>query len=356
MLYLTDLFIAVLRPFLFFSALALLAMLVFLILQRGTDELQFQRRKRLTAHYRTAVDALLGPDPSDDALIALAKAPARHCPVIETMLLKPLALSTGTVVERLRAAARVTGLLDKWADNLANRRWWVRADAARALGLVRETRALPLLFKALDDEHEEVRAAAVEALGLIGHPQAIPVLLKRLPDQSRHQRARIVEALREFGDAATPALVAHARSRREDAALVADILGLIGGHVAAEELKVWMTDEHAEVRRAATRALGTIGLDESSTKLALVALEDPDANVRAMAARALGRARRHDTALALARHLDDEWMVAANSADALRRMGRPGLELLQARVDDKGYPGDLARQMLWERRSIAIGA
>jgi hypothetical protein len=43
--------------------------------------------------------------------------------------------------------------------------------------------------------------------------------------------------------------------------------------------------------------------------------------------------------------------VAASSADALRRLGKPGQDALKARVDDQGYAGDLARQMLWERRT-----
>lgn len=356
MLYVAELFIAILRPFLVVSSLALLAMLVFLILQRATDEAQFRRRRALTARYRSTIDALLGPGSQDNALIALARAPRRHRAVIETMILKPLALATGTVVDRLRSAARVAGLIDQWARNLSSRKWWIRADAARALGLVREARALPLLHRALDDEHEEVRAGAVEALGLIGHPQSIAVLLQRLPDQSRHQRARIVEALREFGDAATPALVGHVRGRPEDAGVVADIFGLIGGHVAAEELKVWMTDPRPDLRTASLRALGTIGLDDSSVEIAIRSLDDADAGVRAMAARALGRARRQDVAVVLARHLDDEWFVAANCADALRRMGRAGLDLLQARVNDEGYAGDLARQMVWERRAAAAGA
>jgi hypothetical protein len=51
----------------------------------------------------------------------------------------------------------------------------------------------------------------------------------------------------------------------------------------------------------------------------------------------------------LARHLDDEWTVAANCAEALRRIGRTGLAFLQDRTNDDSYVGDLARQMLWER-------
>ena len=354
--YLTELFIAVLLPFLVLSALLLTAMLVFLVLQRGIDELQFRRRQRLTMRYRPLVDGLLGPDTSDQCLMSLARVPVRHRYVLEAMMLRMLALATGSVVDRLRAGARAAGLVDSWARQLSSRKWWVRADAARALGLVRESRALPIIIGVLDDEHEEVRAAAVEALGLIGHPQAIPVLLARLADESRHQRARIVEALREFGDVATPALIAHARARTSDTVMVADILGLIGGSVAADRLKRWSADPDPLIRTAAVRALGTIGLDEDGVRLAVAALADTAPEVRAMGARALGRARRSDAAPRLAAHLNDEWIVAASCADALRRLGRPGIDALQTRADDPGYAGDLARQMLWERRTATAGA
>jgi len=356
MLQTADLLIAVLVPFLIFSAIMLMAMVLFLVTQRVIDEVQFRRRRSLTERYRAAVDDLLRPDAGDDALIELARAPKRHRSTIAAMLLKPLTISTGSVVERLREAARAIGLIEQWANQLSNRRWWIRSEAARALGLVREARALPLLIAALDDDHEEVRAAAVEALGLIGNAQAIPVLLSRLPDQSRNQRARIIEALREFGDTATPALIEHANRRAEDVAAIADVLGLIGGPVASIQLMSWMRLPREDVRIAAMRALGTIGLDEKGLLVALQALDDPEPAVRAMAARALGRARREDSADDLARHLDDEWMVAANCADALRRMGPTGIERLQSRADDGGYVGELARQMLWERHGAGAGA
>jgi HEAT repeat protein len=340
--------VAVLWPFLLVSALALAGLLLLLIVQRGIDELRFRRRQRVMALYRQAVDALLGPDRSEAAVIALARAPAAHRPVIETMLLKPLALSTGSVVEQLRQAARAIGLVDEWARRLGDRRWWVRADAARALGLVREPRALAALFHTLDDDHEEVRAAAVEALGLIGHPHAISALLSRLADQSRHQRARIIEALREFGDAATPQLVAHATAHPADAVTMADVLGLIGGTAAVESLQTLALDERPLVREAAFKGLGTIGLDHTGIGLARHALDDAEPAVRAAAARALGRARCHDAAPDLARLLDDEWIVAACAADALRRLGPSGLAQLEARANEGGYAGDLARQMVWE--------
>ena len=354
--HVAESFIAVLEPFLLVGAAVLAGMVGYLIVHRGVDEIRFQRRRRLTEYYRKTVDRLLQPETSESSLRTLALVPAAHKAVVGAMLLKPLALATGSVVDRLREGARAAGLIPIWTDRVSSGSWWVRADAVRALGLVREKSALRSVSAALDDEHEEVRAAAVEALGLIGDERSIQVLLDRLGDSSRYQRVRIVEALREFGDIATPALVRHARRCRADVATVADILGLIGGHAATEELSRWVADPEAEIRGAALRSLGTIGLDDDGVGIAVRALDDPAAGVRAAAARALGRARREEAAPQLARHLDDEWIVAASSADALRRLGQPGQAALQARVADPGYAGELAHQMLWERRAEAAGA
>ena len=109
------------------------------------------------------------------------------------------------------------------------------------------------------------------------------------------------------------------------------------------------------MRAAALDALGSIGLDDRSY-YALRALGDADPHVRAMAARALGRARREDAASYLAPRLDDDWLPAAQAAGARRRLGQRGLAVLQARADDEGQAGDLARQMLWPLEPIPAHA
>ena len=350
------LFISVLEPFLVAGALVLCAMLAHLVLHRAVDEIGFRRRKRLADRYRPIVDGLLAPGTSEASIEALAAAPGTHRPVIETLILRPLAVATGSVVNQFRAGAQAANLIPFWTEQLSSPRWWIRAEAARALGLVRERAALPAVSAALDDAHEEVRAAAVEALGYIGNEQSIEALLERLGEPSRYQRVRIVDALRSFGDVATPALVKHAGARPGDAATVADILGLVGGQVAAEALKGWVADPRVEVRAASLHSLGTLGLDDEGMAIALRALDDPAPSVRAASARALGRTRRQDVTLWLAAHLDDEWIVAATSADALRHLGDPGQAALQARAGGTGYASELARQVLWERHADPAGA
>ena len=319
-----------------------------LVVWRGTDETRFVWRQRLRGRYRPMVDALLTPGPAADLIQRLVETPARHRPILAELILAAVRLQTGAVVPRLHEAARALGLIDRWTRSLDDSRWWVRTESVRALGLVRDAASFDELIRALDAEHEEVRAAAVDALGRLGDPRCGPALLARLRDESRHQRARLVEALRAQGAAITPILLAHAREKGAHTAMTVDILGIIGGTAAVESLLELTGDDEAAVRTAALRAIGSIGLDDRSYYYALRGLEDAAPDVRAMAARALGRSGRQAAVPYLAAHLDDEWLVAAHCATGLRRLGRAGAAALETRAASTGVGADLARQMMWE--------
>ena len=222
--------------------------MLYLVVQRTTEDLYCARRRRLIARYQPLVDQLLGPSPPADAAAILAATRPRHHGVVADLLLNALRMSTGDIVVRLRDVARALGLVDRWRQALDDRRWWRRSEAARALGLLREPYARERLTAALDDPHEEVRAAAVDALGRIGDPQTIPALLTRLGDESRHQRTRVVEAIRKQGVSALPFVIEHARATPADTALMIDLLAMIGDGGSVEPLLAW---SNADDRRDA---------------------------------------------------------------------------------------------------------
>lgn len=354
LLHLADTLRRLLIPFLAGGTVLVAGLCAFVIVQRGLRELAFQRQQRLKARYRPAIDALIGSTPAPDALRDLLAAPHRHRALIGSLLLAPLRIVTGEPIARARAAADALDLTPHWRQMLRDRRWWQRADAARALGLLRAPDSLAALEPLLDDAHEEVRAAAVEAMGRLADPAAIPLLLARLHDQTRHQTARLVEALRAFGPPVTPALLAHGKSADAVAPVLIDLLALIGSPAAVPDLLRWSRDTRPDVRAAAMTALGSLGLDERGYYYALQALEDDDADVRAAAGRALGRAGRAEAASALARRLDDDWLVAASCAQALRSLGAAGRHELERRRHEQSPAADLARQMLWERDTSPV--
>jgi HEAT repeat protein len=355
MLQLAEQFVDILVPLLFIGFALLAARLVALIAQRGARALFDRRRATIERRYREAVDLLLQPRRSPDAATVLLSAPRRDRRLIGAVLLAPLQVATGEIISSVRYAATLIDLPRLWRDDLRSARWWRRADAVRALGLIRDGSAYDDVVRLIDDDHEEVRAAAIEALGLVGDVRALPALLRALSDASRYQRARVVEALGRLGEDAVRPLAAFAATHPRDTEVVAEVLGHIGGAAAVDDLLRWTASELTAVRVAAFRALGTIGLDDRSHYHALKGLTDPSPEVRAMAARALGRAGRADAARYIAALLDDEWIAAAHAARALRRLGVHGSRALEARARDAGLPGDLARQMLWERGLAAGG-
>jgi hypothetical protein len=231
------------------TVVAVVLTLFGLVITRLLDECRFRLRQRLNARCQPLILAIMKPDALNSARLRLVAEGRAHPDVVSDLVLKTLEVATGPAVSALRGVTEELGMVRRWSAGLRDRWWWVRAESARALGFVRETSVIASLTSALDDDHEEVRAAAVEALGSIRDPRCIPDLLRRLSEETRHQRARVVEALRQLGEAVTPALVARVRHRPSDTAIAADLIGLIGGALALDDLIEWTANRRAHAVR-----------------------------------------------------------------------------------------------------------
>ncbi len=119
--------------------------------------------------------------------------------------------------------------------------------------------AVPILSVALSDGDRCVRRFAARLLGRVRHSEALVALLDRLGN----------------GDDRTQEMAAMA-------------LGFSENRDAVEGLIRSLTDDAATVRAAAAWALGQIEDERAIDALSLVLKQDPDASVRAQAARALG--------------------------------------------------------------------
>ncbi len=76
----------------------------------------------------------------------------------------------------------------------------VRLSVAEALGRLNDTRVLPALVKALDDEDEGVRAYAADSIGNLGIVKAVPILIKKIDfEKSSFTKAFIFSALYRIG-------------------------------------------------------------------------------------------------------------------------------------------------------------
>ena len=111
-------------------------------------------------------------------------------------------------IEKLKAKGNVNGLIkalghgkDK-LDQLGNMDKYIRRDAARALGEIRDPLAIEPLTTAIEDPSRFVREEAIIALSCIGESSVVEPLIKRLKvsDIRTEEQKLIIEALGKVRD------------------------------------------------------------------------------------------------------------------------------------------------------------
>ncbi len=211
-------------------------------------------------------------------------------------------------------------------DALRNPRKRNRLRTIRALGELKDSRAVPALKQIGQEDDREIReavehalrkigsatwarASAAETLGRIGSSEGVEALTRQLTDPNSTVRLRVTKALAAIGDGA-----------------------------AARPLAKLLTDEpDEEVREQAVFALGRIGRSEPAAVTACIrALADDSRSVRSRAARALGRLADSRAALPLVRALGDSyWSVRRDAENSILNLGArvvpPLIESLRSR-------------------------
>ena len=187
-----------------------------------------------------------------------------------------------------------------------------RLRTIRALGELKDSKAVPALKEMGQGDDRETRlaveealrkigsatwarASAAKALGFIRSPEGVPALLKHLRDPNSTVRLRVVRALMLIGDA---------RASKPLARLLA-------------------SEEDTEVRDEIAAALGTQGLAGSDAVSACIrALGDASRSVRSHAARSLGRLASPRAAPHLVRALGDGyWSVSRDAENSIVNLG-----------------------------------
>lgn len=150
---------------------------------------------------------------------------------------------------------------------------------------------LELIRGFLDDDDNDVRATALFALVDLRTDDALAVALTGVDDPDGYVRRVAADMLGEIEDSSTvPVLTklllgdADPKVRRAAAlSLVA-----IGGPDAVVGLSQALVDPMKEVRLAATKGVADLDPLSSVETLSVMVLDDPDWEIRAQAARALG--------------------------------------------------------------------
>jgi HEAT repeat protein len=320
------------------------------VAERASYGIREARRRRFEARWSPVIARAIAGD--EGAVAALAASAPSDRFGIATLLITPLIEDRDARrIARTREIAEAVALIAYADEFLGSVWWWRRAVALRALGLMQVRTRTARVVAALDDPHVEVRAAALDALADLRDPASLPAIVVRLLDTSL-PRGRRVGVLTTFGSEAEPLLLDYAELDPAHYAKYALAFSICGTARARPTLCRWTADARPEVRAGAFDALAHVGLDGAAATLAIAALDDPDAAVRASAARALrGWTGPGDAAPHLARHLDDTWIVAAGAARSLQSIVPAGVDELRARAARADLVGLLAQQMLWELRA-----
>ena len=237
----------------------------------------------------------------------------------------------------------------------------VRQSAAKALGEIKDPRAIQPLAATLQDPNSDLRESAIEALGNIG-PPAVEALIAALQGTDTGVQWQAERQLGEIADprAVGPLIAAlkspgwnmprdeetghRSRNRRapkdpyadvrEGAALaLGKILGKIKDPSATDPLIAALNDRSYAVRKAAASALGQIK-DPSTVAPLTQSLKDPAASVRVAAINALGNVGA-PAIVPLTTSLDDaDPNVRLSAVEALGGIGQPAVEALIAALQN----------------------
>lgn len=195
----------------------------------------------------------------------------------------------------------------------------VRGDAAKALGKLRDTRALVPLVERLKDSDVRVRASSALALGWLGDHQAVEPLIVVAANYAEDSSVRkeAIEALGQISDLkGVEILMEVLTDRAADLRRAAvESLKQIGDLRAVKPLiKRLENDEDTEVKKAVILALGSLG-DRQAIEHLIQALANHD--LWEAIKEALWQFEDAATDALVKALIDSNWRVRQESADLL---------------------------------------
>lgn len=299
----------------------------------------------ISKNHRRNVIRALGGIRHPMAILPLLNCLSSTYYVVRTAAVDALSAYGEVVVDDLVAMVQVSNVqVDDLLNEVShekNKR--LRLRAIRALGELKDARAIRPLREVMKEDDEEYhnttqealskiglaawsRCGAVNALGNIESPAAVSALIEATGDYSEHVRGAACRALAKIGDAVSiPTL-----------------------------LKALERDENPMVRREAAKALRLIGAQSPAVVAALIrALEDVSWEVRMIATRALGRVNDPSPVTPLMKTLSDSSYSVRNSgAHALANLADFALPQL---LEKAAGPDCDARSSSLQALSIYLG-
>jgi HEAT repeat protein len=258
---------------------------------------------------------------------------------------------TGESSERLVYFFYSFGFVEEEIRLIQSRRWWIRAQAARSMGLLGARKAIAALTAALEDSHPDVRNQAMQALVRLVGPDALRTILRLSTRLSRWTAIELSVIVTRLKESAVPYLIeALAYSDQSVVLFATEMLGEIGFVQAVPPLmRLSSSTKDTAIQASALKALSRLG-DERPRHLIMELLESQTRAVRLSAIEALGRIAGKNAAERLQPFLKrgrkDEKLAAAR---ALATIGKTGISVLRSVTSEEdGSAAAIAWQVLEE--------
>jgi hypothetical protein len=252
-----------------------------------------------------------------------------------------LLLSTEVIGEtrtRLTFLFEHLGFVDEAMNDMADTRWWIRAQGCRDAGFMASDRALFMLELRIDDPNEDVRIEAAQSIIDIGGVNALSGIILRLKELSLWMKTRLSRSILSFGGDAVPHLALGIRSKHPQVqGFCIELLGLLGDVSALQVLLEYIRSETPDVQQKSLIAFGKIG-DSRAIPVIQQFLQSENRDLRYAATRAAVNLASPELALQLHNHLLKEDMeIKLAAAEALSRSGDTGIKslLYASRISDE---------------------
>jgi HEAT repeat protein len=323
-----------------FAALCVapLGTLIALKLSKTIQSANLARAVRENGLLLNSIAALAGSPPAD----VIERLDRLRSPRLVERLIDGAALAAERPTSDLRELYDSTGVTDAYIALLEkSKSWKKRAFAAEKLGLIGSPTALPALLATIRDvknEDEDVRGAALRALGRIRDERAIPFLIEALGYPDTWLPPRIGEILVSIGEPSIAHLDRELRGNHSEHVRMwaAEVLGWLNAAAAAPALIDALSDISPEVRAKAAGALGKIKEDRAVYRLLELLVSDPAPFVRVKASQSLGAIGHPAVIDYLINTLKDpEWWVRVRAVEALEKLGERSIAALLPALEDE---------------------
>lgn len=259
----------------------------------------------------------------------------------------------GEYAERLVSLMRILGLVEECLQELREKDWLARVQAARMLGMFRDPNVTLALYRAVEDPHAMVRIEAARSLARLGEVRSVLDLVRQIAPGDDLPSMPVLDLFRSLGRKAVPQLVALLGDTTTGLAakiVAVDALGHIGDLGALDSLMQMYDHPSMVVRLSVMEAFSRLG-DPRSLPAVLLCMTDAVWEVRAQAAAAAGRIGSVDVLPLLSQLLaDDHWWVRYHAAEGLLRLGEKGLTVLrEAAAGDHPTAAPMAVGILQEK-------